>query len=141
MEILKAFINYLFNSTPGAEFKYYIPLTILSGLLICGSIIASIIYKQRKKHDFAYKRLFKKLSSRLIIFGIIFLVLIAVRHENIPYFSIRIFIYATIGFLAYTTYKYIKTFFVDYPKEKAFIPSPHAENPQNKYLPNKGKKK
>lgn len=141
MDKIKAFASYLFNSAPGKEFKFYIPLIILAVILILGSIVFAIIYKQRKKHDFALKRLFKKFSSRLALLGLLFLFLIAVRAENIPYFSMRILLYLSFLLLIFFAYKYIKVYKVTYPKEKENVNTiiNRPEKHQNKYLPNKKK--
>ena len=135
-------MNYLFNSVPGTEFRYYIPLLILATLLILGAMVFSQIYKRRKKFDFAFKRLFKNLSNRLIIIGILLLILVAVRYEQIPYFSMRLWLYAVLLFLLYTFYRYIKIYLKDYPKEKLNVKKKthFAKKEENKYLPNKKKK-
>ncbi len=112
------FIKYLLNPNPGTAFKFYIPLAILIVVLIVGSIAFSIIYNHRKKHDFAFKRLFKSTSTHLLLLGLLFLFLIGVRSENIPYFSTRILLYLSLLLFLYFLYKAIKTYRVDYPREK-----------------------
>lgn len=143
MEYIKLIFNYLFNPNPGTAFSYYIPLIILASLLIVGSILFSYYYKKKKKTNFAFKRLFKKLSNRLLLIGILFFVLIALRYENIPYFSMRILLYVLLFFLLYIIYKYIKVYTVVYPKEKANVESKKklVKKEENRYLPNKNKKR
>lgn len=139
------FLTYLFETSPGSEFLYYYPMLGLSGLLIVGSIVASAVHKKRRKHDFAYKRLFKKLSSRMLIVGLLFLLLLGVRYENIPYFSMRIWIYLSLLLFVYFVYVYIKIAYKKYPIEKANVEhnmkKPHLQKEENRYLPNKKKKK
>ena len=118
MDTVKNFFEYFFNRMPGQEFKYYLPAAILVTLLLIAAISFSVIYNKKKKEDFAFKRLFKKTSSRLIIFALLFLVLLGVRFENIPYFAMRIWLYATAAFFLYFIYKTVKTYKVDYPREK-----------------------
>lgn len=142
MQTLSNFFHYLLDSVPGTEFRYYVPLLVLSVLLVIGAIVFSQIYKRRKKFDYAFKRLFKSVSGRLIIIGILILILVAVRYEQIPYFSMRLWLYAVLLFLLYTTYKYIKVYLKDYPKEKANVEKKthFSKKEENKYLPNKKKK-
>lgn len=143
MNYITSTLKYFFNTTPGSEFSFYIPLIILAGILIIGSIVFSMVYSKKKKTDFAFKRLFKKLSSRFITIGIILLVLIALRYENIPYFSMRIWLYLLFLVFLYIIYKYIKTLKVDYPREKenvkTLISKSSKETPR--YLPSKKKRK
>ena len=138
-----SFLTYLFSPEPGKDFLYYYPMLGLAATLIIGSIVASIIYKKRKKHDYAYKRLFKNLSTRLVTLGLIFIVLTAVRYENIPYFAMRLWIYLSLLLLAYFAYKYIKTARVDYPREKTNVKTNlrkvDTKKEENRYLPNKKK--
>lgn len=142
MEYIKSFFSYLFNVAPGTSFSYYLPMLALSGILIAGAIAFSQLYKKKKKTDFAFKRSFKNLSSRMLLFGILFLLLIAVRYENIPYFSMRFLLYITFAIFLYFVYRYLKTYKVDYPKEKAnaALNKRVTKDDKNKYLPNKKKK-
>ncbi|MFH1533783.1 MAG: hypothetical protein ABID64_02535 [Nitrospirota bacterium] len=142
MEYIKSIFSYFFTSNPGTEFSYYVPVLVFAAVLILGSILFSQYYKKKKKTDFAFKRLFKKLSSRMLLFGILFLVLMAFRYENIPYFSMRILLYLTALIFLYFIYRYIKIYAVKYPKEKENTqPKQHVENKEeNRYLPNKKRK-
>ena len=142
MEYISSTFKYLFNSNPGTAFKYYVPMLILASLLVVGSIAFSAYYKKRKKVDFAFKRLFKSLSNRLMLFGIFLFILIAVRYENIPYFSMRIWLYILLLVLLYFVYRYLKIYKVKYPKEKinADAKKHQVKKEENKYLPNKKKK-
>lgn len=98
--------------------KFYIPLIILTLALIVGSYIFSRTYNKKKKNDFAFKRIFKKLSKRLLLLGILIGLLTILRYENIIYFSMRIWLYLSLGLIVFTGYKYTKLYKVDYPKEK-----------------------
>ncbi len=142
MEYIKSFFSYFFTSNPGTEFSYYIPVVVVAVALILGSILFSQYYKRKKKTDFAFKRLFKSLSSRMLLFGVLFLVLIAFRYENIPYFSMRVLLYLTALLFLYFVYRYIKVLAVKYPKEKENAQAKHhtVKKEENPYLPNKKKK-
>ncbi len=138
------FLSYIFNKAPGSEFLYLYPLLIFGVALIIGSIVESVIYKKRKKHDYAYKRLFKSLSNRLALFGMLFIALAAFRYENIPYFSMRLWLFAAILGFVYLAYKYIQKFRKDYPREKNNIEvnlkAKPSKKEENRYLPNKKKR-
>ncbi|NIA02054.1 MAG: hypothetical protein GWP15_01595 [Nitrospirae bacterium] len=142
MEYIKSFFSYLFTSNPGTAFSYYVPILTLALVLILSSLLFSQYYKRKKKTNFAFKRLFKKLSNRMLLFGILFLVLTAIRYENIPYFSMRILLYITALIFLYFIYRYIKIYKVDYPKEKENAQAKQhvVKKEENKYLPNKKKK-
>ncbi len=134
-------MNYLFNLNPGSECKYYIPLIILAALLIGGSLAFSFLYKQKKKTDFAFKRLFKKVASRFTLFGVILVVLLAVRYENIPYFSMRVLLFALLLLIAYFIFHYVRIYLTVYPKEKQNVEFRREQSKKTKktnpYLPNK----
>lgn len=141
MAFIKNFFNYLFSANPGVNFRYYVPLIILVALLIGGSIALSVIYKKKRKDDFAFKRLFKKTSNRLLLFGILFLFLVLVRYENIPYFSMRIWLYLSLLLLAYFLYRTLRVYRVDYPREKHnAAPKITTHKEEKQYLPNKKKR-
>lgn len=114
---MKNLINYFLTTTPGPEMKFFIPLFALSGILILSSIIFSFIYKKRKKSDLAFKASFRSLSKNLMLLGIGFLILTLFRFENIPYFSMRIWLYALCLTFLYTAYYYIKEYKVSYSKQ------------------------
>ncbi|MEK7086131.1 MAG: hypothetical protein AAB953_03915 [Patescibacteria group bacterium] len=137
------FIKYLLSPNPGTAFKFYIPLAILIVVLIATAIAFSIIYNHRKKQDFAFKRLFKRTSTHLLLLGLLLLFLTGVRYENIPYFSTRILLYLSLLLLLYFLYKTIKTYRVDYPREKQnahHVFSEQSSGEIKKYSPSKKKR-
>lgn len=127
--------NYLLDPTPGSANHYYIPLIITFALLMIGGVLCKKYLRQHKK-DQALRKLFKNTSRNLMALGIIGLLLIAIRYENLPYLSMRFFLWLlviiTIVFFAKTIYTYIKK----YPVEKEKIKK-HIE--KKKYLPKKKK--
>ena len=118
MDFFRITIDYFFSSTPGRAFNFYIPIIVLIVLLIGGGIAFSYLYKKKKKEDFAFKRLFKKTSSRMVLFGFILLLLLLFRYENIPYFAMRLWLYTTLIILLIFIYKTLKTYKYVYPKER-----------------------
>ena len=135
-------LQYIFNLNPGPQFKYYVPLFIISGLLFVSSIGFAFLYNTRKNNDFAFKRIFKNTSKKLFWTGFLFLFLTIVRYENIPYFSMRFLLLVAFALLAYFSYKIVKDFQVVYPREKQNVTEKLSKTTQskNKYLPNKKKK-
>ena len=117
MNTLKQFSQYLFSSVPG-EFKLYVPIAILISLLFISSILFHYVYKKHRKDDPAFRRLFKKTASHLCIFAILFTIYALIRYENIPYFSMRIWLLLSLLLLAYFIYKVVKTYFTKYRVEK-----------------------
>ena len=109
METIKSFFGYFFTKTPGTEFAYYTHFYVLIAVLFISSFVFGHIYKKRRKSDLAFKRLFKKVSSRLMTFAILFALLILLRYEQIPFLSTRILLYTTGIFFAYWLFKTVKT--------------------------------
>jgi len=136
MNYLSSFFQYLFNPVPGPTFKFLIPMLVLAGILIAAGVTFSEIYRRKKTEDFAFKRLFKKVSARLVMFGVWFIFLVAVRFEDIPYFAMRLWIYLSLLLLLYAFYHYLRIYFKVYPIEKI---NAQKKGPslQSKYLPNK----
>lgn len=131
------FLEYIFNRAPGAHFGYYIPAIASIFILFAAAIGAGWIYKKRKEHDFAFKRLFKKTSGRLVLLGILFLLLVIFRYENIPYFSMRIWLYLAILLFLYFLYKTLRAYKVDYPREHENVLRNHHIKEEQKYTANK----
>lgn len=143
MNYIKSLFVYLFKINPGSEFRYYIPIFVFIGLLFLGSIAFSIIYNKRKKTDFAFKRLFKKTPGRIFWIGFIVLLLTLIRYEAIPYLSMRIWLYLTLVIFLYFVYYTIKTYKIDYQREKANVEHMlhrSVSQKENKYLPHKKKR-
>lgn len=147
MEKITAFLKSLVSpAAPGPEFNFYIPMIILAGLLIVGGMVFGFFYDKKKKTDFAFKRLFAKVSRNLYIFGALFLFLVAVRYESIPYFSMRLWIYISLAALIYVAYRNIQKYRTEYQLESENL-SIRAEKAKEskakgpKYLPNKKRKK
>ncbi len=141
MNTISSLFYYLLSPHPGSQFKFYIPMIILITILIIGGLAFSIIYKKRKKEDFAFKKLFQKTAARLILLGLLFLILTLVRYESIPYFSMRIWLYLSFLLLAFFLYSTIKTYKVKYPRERENLDirmhSKKRKVSEKKYLPNK----
>ena len=136
------FIKYFLSPNPGIDFRFYIPLAILVFLLFAGAVTVSIMYDRKKSYDFAFKRLFRKTSLYLSLFAILFLFLLAVRYEGIPYFSARILLFGGFIWLGYYIYKMVKVLRTDYPREKENVKNlsvNSATKTVHRYLPNKRK--
>lgn len=143
MEKVKSIFSYFFTRIPGADFNYYKALIILIIGLIVGGIAFSAYYKLRKKNDPAFKRLFKKTATRLVLFGIMFGLLTLLRYERIPYFSMRIWLYLGTLLFLWFVYRTIRVYKVDYPREKQNVHQIHqaVQKEEKVYLPNKKKRR
>lgn len=135
---LKTVSSYLFTRFPGAEFSYKWEVLIAAVILILGAAGFKAVYRRKiADKDFVFKKMFRKVSGRMIYLGILLIFFVLVRTENIPYFSMRIWLFLTIlGVVAsavYYLYKYLKV----YPKELENFESRTANEPKAVYLPNK----
>lgn len=143
METIKNIVKNLFAADPGPTFKYYMPLLVLAILLILWGVVFNNIYDKKKKTDFAFKRCFKNLSKVMILFGCLFLVLLAARYEGIPYFSMRLWLYASSLVFLYFVYHYIQAYRVKYTKEaenQKINAKETLENKRTSYSPSKRRK-
>ena len=142
MNIITDFLKNLIDINPGSQFKFYIPMIILGAVLIIGAIAFGIVYKKRKNHDFAFKKLFKKTSGRLFWLGSLILLLTLIRYENIPYFSMRLLLYLSLILIAYSVYRMAYVYKMIYPKERENVMAKmhKAKEENSKYLPSKKRK-
>lgn len=111
-------LSYFFKANPGVSFAYYHELLALGLLLIAGATTFHFYYQKKKRQDVAFKVLFKKVTPRFTMLGLLLLLLVAFRYENIPYFSMRLWLYGSFALIAYALYHYGKVYKVTYPKEK-----------------------
>lgn len=116
METIKSFFGYFLDPTPGPDFGYSWHMFILSILLIIGAIVFNTYYKNRKKTDIPFKKLFPGVSTQMLTFGILILILTGIRYENIPYFSMRLWFAATLVVFIYYIYKNIQLWRKEYPQ-------------------------
>ena len=138
-------LEYLFEKAPGQAFNYYTVVLAVVALLAIGSFAFKNICKKRaRERDFVFKKMFRKVPSRMIYFAIGLLFLVVVRYENIPYFSMRILLYLLLLGIAVTAGWYLYKYFKVYPKERDNFESRQAiktvEETKTKYLPNKKKR-
>ncbi len=138
LTILKTTFEYLFTRFPGAEFNYKWEVLIAAVILILGAAGFKAVHRRKVANkDFVFKKMFKKVPGRMIYLGMLLIFFVLVRTENIPYFSMRIWLFLTIlGVIVaavYYLYKYLKV----YPKELENFESRITEDPKAVYLPNK----
>jgi len=140
MESIKSLLLYIFDRNPGSVYGYYTLTIILIIALIGFSIGFSHYYKIRKKEDPAFKKMFGDLSKSSLKMGLLIAAETAFRYETIPYFSMRIWLYLTLGYLAYLAYAYTQKYRLEYPKEKLNYTTKVVHTEKKSYLPNKSKK-
>ncbi len=134
-------LNYIFAPTPGTAFNFYIPFAIVIAALIVKAVIFSRMYASKRKSDIAFRRLFKKTSGRLGLFAALFTFLMLVRYEQIPYFSMRLWLFIAVLWFAYFSYKTIRTYLQDYPREQLNYAKKAHEEPKEKVKSYSTKKK
>lgn len=133
METITSLLSYIFDPTPGPDFRYTWPLLIVGALLIIAAIAFNTHYKRKKKKgDLAFKKLFKNASTHMFTFGVLILILTSIRYENIPYFAMRLWFIITILTLIYYAYKYVKAAYKDYPQMKAANAHKASNQPSKK---------
>lgn len=118
MSIEKLFkVSYLFDITPGSKFQYTIEAVIFFVLLLASGIVLRQYLRQRK--DPSLKKVLKRYPGRLYAVSLIGLLIVILRTQGIPLFSMRfLFILdALIGLalIGKAWYLYKKV----YPKEQA----------------------
>ena len=103
MDTINNIILYFFNPIPGASFQYYIPLYVLTAILI---IVAAgiIVYSKRNKDNKAFKKLFKTYPSKFGIIAGLFIVYLSLRYYSVAFFSMRFLLYLLVGITIYLFY-------------------------------------
>jgi hypothetical protein len=138
---LSTLASYLFAKFPGAEFSYKWHVLTLAVILILGAAAFKTIYRKKVANkDFVFKKIFKKVPGRMIYLGILLIFFILVRIENIPYFSMRIWMILTLLGVVISAVYYLYKYFKVYPKELENFESRIVGEPKAVYLPNKKKK-
>lgn len=123
--------SYLFEKAPPSNFKFLWPTLIFFTLMfLTGIILPKFLTK--KKENPIFQKLAKKLSTPLIVYSLLGLLLLFFRNQAIPYLSARLLLFLLffaflvwlISFLLYLAF--------DFQKEK-LIYQKKAE--LEKYLP------
>jgi CDP-diglyceride synthetase len=138
------FISYLLKANPGSEFHYYTPVGVFIALLICAALCMRHVYKSKRKTDIAFRRIFKNSVKILVLFTALFTFLMLARYENIPYFSMRLWLLlGGLGFI-FLLFRSIRKYRKEYPELKARLGKRETSETEKKqakrYLPNKKKK-
>lgn len=110
---------YFFELRPGSAFSYYIHLSVLAVTGIIAAIVTAHLIKKNSENR-AMKKLFGKMPNKVKWLGILMIFLLATRYENIPYFSMRIWLYLTLFGLVYFVIKSSYLLVKKYPEERAF---------------------
>ena len=141
MELITNFLSSLVKASPGTDFNYYYVMAVLIAVLFLGSFAFKQLLKHKiKQGDFVFKHIFKKVSGKMVYFSIGFLFLTLVRYENIPYFSMRLWMYLLLLGLAFTVVFYGYKFIKVYPKELANFKARPVGKKEEAYTPHKRKK-
>ncbi len=79
----------LFDSTPGSEFKFYIHLLVIFGVMIFLAVVIWIFVTRLRKHNPVQIKLGRKVYYCLFVCGSIGFVLLFFRYQNISFLSSR----------------------------------------------------
>jgi hypothetical protein len=124
-------LSYLFTPIPGSSFNYYIPLLIFAVLLfLTGTAGKRLISK-----DKALRKSVGQKIGTLTWMGLSLALTLGLRHERIPYFSMRILMFIVLVITFIVLGKILYTYIRVYPKIKARIDTPKEQ--KKTYLPHK----
>lgn len=139
MEMLK----YFFGLNPGSEFNYYIPFLVYCAVLIISGYGLSFYINKQKEENRTLKVMFGNLPNKLKWLGFVSLFLLANRYESIPYFSMRIWMYISVGLALWFIGKNLYLLVKKYPAERNFYlkKQHHTENQKSKKVYTMKKKK
>jgi acid phosphatase family membrane protein YuiD len=122
--------NYLFNLSPGSNFKYLTSLSIIFGLIIFTGLILAIFSWRNK--NLVYKKLFSKIYTMLLTIGGIGILLLIFRYEDAYLLSARFLLFilflAFIAWSLFIIYYGIKRLqkdlkiYNDYLRKEKYIP-------------------
>ena len=128
----------IFAKQPGSAFNYYNEMIIIVILLTVAAIVINFIYRHKKTTDPAFKKLFKNTSGNLGWFALVIALLLMFRSENIAYFSMRLWLYITVIWMAYYVAKNIFNFVTVYPKlAQKIAEKPKKEVKKSRYTTRK----
>ena len=83
-------LNYLFSLNPGPKFLYMWPLVIIFGIMLMAAIVVIIV--SWRTRNIVYKKLFSKIYTMFLTIGIVGLLLLFFRYENVYFLSGRFFL-------------------------------------------------
>ncbi len=139
------FISYLLDPKPGSAFQYYIPAIVFTVLIAIAAIAFRHIYNSKKKSDPVFRKTFRNTQRNFWLFFGLFAFLIAVRYENIPYFSMRLWLLVAGLWFAYAIrrglLRYKNQYKVQTEKEASRKAQSEQNAAMNKYTPSKKKKR
>lgn len=138
MDPLKLFsLKYLFDETPGQDFRYFWVLLVFFLLLI---VFGQYFRKHIKgsPHKKILKQLFPNVANKLTTFAIFGYIFLFFRYENIPYLAMRFWLIALIIWALYYLGSVAHKFFKVLPEKVA---KKAEKKVVDKYLPKPKKKK
>lgn len=132
MEILK----YFFGLNPGSNFNYYIPFLVYCVLSILAGYVLAFYINRKKEENRTLKVMFGTLPGKLKGLGFVSLFLLATRYESIPYFSMRLWMYMSVGYALWLAGKNAYLYVKKYPEARDFYlkKQTHTENHKNKVV-------
>ncbi|MBU1019556.1 hypothetical protein KJ764_06355 [Patescibacteria group bacterium] len=129
--------SYLFNPTPGQDFKYlWICLVFFLLLVVLGQYWKT--FTKNHEHKKILKKIFPGVANKLTTFALFGFAFLFFRHENIPYMAMRILLLAVIIWTLVYIGKNLRKYFKILPTE---IAKKAKKEDLNKYMPKPKKKR
>ena len=86
-------MNYFLDTNPGGEFILGLPLLIFFVV----AIFAKSFFKTKISADKYFKKSCRRRFWRITVFGVLGVILVAARFSEVPFFSMRLFLYLIFG--------------------------------------------
>jgi len=122
--------NYLFNLNPGPNFFYMWSLIVIFFIMFLAAIVIVIV--SWRNRNIVYKKLFSKIYTMLITIGLVGLLLLFFRYENVYFLSGRFLllflVVALLVWLGFIVYYGIRKFpleitdYKDFLRKEKYIP-------------------
>lgn len=126
------YIKHLFDPQPGTEFMFFLPTLLIFSIALAGGLFYRRFLK--KNPDKTMRLIMKKVPGQLITIGLVGLLYIFARNQNLPYLSMSAIGIILLGILLFIIIKAIRLIKKVYPQMQTH----HLRNNQSKkYLPKK----
>ena len=139
---MNEFFSYLFSPTQPSVFNYATHLLIAGGVLILIGVLFKLVevYLAKKKKNKAFKRTFRSFPGQMIWSGILLIILVESRLNNIAYLSMRFLLFLLIAFIIYYFIKVIYNAIKVYPGMKKITSNTPKKDEDNKHTYTTSKK-